>query len=156
MTYDIRYRLATSADVSAMTACRLTDPAAGPADSRMASYFDGQHLPHQALLPRVGYVALLRDTVITYIAGHQTTRHGCAREVQYLFVGPGYRRRGIATALLRSSADCFSQTGAQKVRVCVDAASPAAEPFYESVGASPFRRFCRHRRAFEGGQTSTL
>ena len=42
----------------------LTDPAAGPADTRMAAYFKGQHHPQQALLPRVGYVALADDGVV--------------------------------------------------------------------------------------------
>jgi GNAT superfamily N-acetyltransferase len=138
---DIRFGVATSADVPAMAACRLTDPAAGPADPRMAAYFDGKHHPQEALPPRVGYVALVREAVIGYIAGHLTTRHGCAGEVQYLFVVPEFRRRGVATALLRLLADWFCKARALKVCVCVDADSPAAKPFYESAGASPFRRF---------------
>lgn len=106
----------------------------------MAAYFDGKHHPQQALPPRIGYVALVRDGVIGYIAGHLTTRHGCAGEVQYLFVSPDFRRRGVATALLRLLADWFGSGCAQKVCVCVDADSPAAKPFYESAGASPFMR----------------
>jgi GNAT superfamily N-acetyltransferase len=137
---DIRFRVATSADVPAMATCRLTDAAAGPADTRMAAYFAGKHHPQQALAPRVGYVALVRDTVIGYIAGHLTTRHGCAGEVQYLFVAPEFRRRRVATALLRLLADWFGTSRALKVCVCVDADSPAAEPFYVAQGASPFRR----------------
>jgi GNAT superfamily N-acetyltransferase len=140
-SHDIRFRIASSADVPAMARCRSTDPAAGPADSRMAAYFEGQHHPQQALPSRVGYVALAGETVIGYIAGHRTTRHGCAGEVQYLFVAPEHRRRGVAKALLRLLADWFSKAGAQKVCVCVDADSPAATPFYQSVGASSFRRF---------------
>ena len=138
---DIRFRIATSADVPAMAACRLSDAAAGPADPRMAAYFDGTHHPQQALSSRVGYVALARESVIGYIAGHLTTRHGCAGEVQYLFVAPEFRRRGVATGLLRLLADWFGSARAQRVCVCVDAESPAAQPFYESAGASPFRRF---------------
>jgi len=52
----------------------------------MEAYFNGQHHPQQALLPRAGYVALDGDQVIGYIAGHRTNRHGCQGEVQYLFV----------------------------------------------------------------------
>jgi GNAT superfamily N-acetyltransferase len=137
---ETRVRVATTADVPAMAACRLTDPAAGPADPRMAAYFDGHHHPQQALLPRIGYVALADGTVIGYIAGHRTTRDGCAGEVQYLFVAPEYRRRGIATLLLRSLAQWFGEAAARKVCVCVDADSPAAKPFYESVGAVPFKK----------------
>src|SRR5215472_3114914 len=97
----IRFRAATTADVPAMAACRLTDPAAGPADPRMAAYLDGKHHPDEALPPRMGHVALVGEAVVGYIAGHLTTRHGCAAEVQYLFVAPEFRRRGVATALLR-------------------------------------------------------
>jgi GNAT superfamily N-acetyltransferase len=105
----------------------------------MAAYFDGKHHPQEALPPRMGHVALVGEAVIGYIAGHLTTRHGCAAEVQYLFVVPEFRRRGVATALLRLLADWFVTTGALKVCVCVDADSPAAKPFYASTGASPFR-----------------
>jgi GNAT superfamily N-acetyltransferase len=138
---NIRFRPATAADVPAMANCRLTDPAAGPADPRMAAYFDGKHHPQKALPPRIGYVALIEEAVIGYIAGHLTTRHGCAAEVQYLFVAPEFRRRGVAMAMVGLLADWFVTKGAVKVCVCVDAESPSAKPFYESVGASPFKRF---------------
>jgi GNAT superfamily N-acetyltransferase len=121
----------------------MTDPAAGPADRRMAAYFSGEHHPQQALLPCVGYVALVGDVVIGYIAGHRTTRHGCTGEVQYLFVAPAYRRRGVATALLRLLADWFRKESAQRVCVCVDADSPAAQPFYDSVGALSLKKYWR-------------
>jgi len=137
---NIRFRAATAADVPAMAACRLTDPAAGPADPRMAAYFDGTHHPQEALSPRIGHVALAGEAVIGYIAGHLTTRHGCAAEVQYLFVAPEFRRQGVATALLRLLAAWFVTRAALKVCVCMDADSPAAKPFYASTGASPFRR----------------
>ena len=137
---DIRFRVATSADVPAVAACRLTDPAAGRADPRMGAYLDGKHHPQQALAPRVCYVALGREAVIGYIAGHLTTRHGCAGEVQYLFVAPQLRRRRVGTALLRLLADWFCKARALKVCACVDADSPAAIRFYETAGASAFRR----------------
>jgi GNAT superfamily N-acetyltransferase len=140
-TGEISYRAATSADVPAMAQCRLTDASAGAADSRMGAYFEGQHHPQQALPPRTGYVAIARDTVIGYIAGHHTTRYGCNGEVQYLFVAPENRRQGVATALLRLLASWFTETGVSKVCVCVDADSPAAKPFYERVGAYPIRPF---------------
>jgi GNAT superfamily N-acetyltransferase len=106
----------------------------------MTAYFDGNHHPQQALPPRVGYLALAGDGVTGYIAGHLTTRHGCAAEVQYLFVAPECRRRGVATALLRLLTNWFGSAGVRKVCVCVDPHSPGAKPFYESTGASPFRQ----------------
>lgn len=137
----ICFRTATSADVPNMAQCRLSDPAAGPADTRMAAYFDGQHHPQQALSARVGYVALAGDGVIGYIGGHRTTRHGCAGEVQYLFVAPAYRRRGIASALIRLLAKWFQEQRAAKVCVGVAADSPAARPFYDSLGASALKKY---------------
>lgn len=137
----VQFREATTADVAAMALCHVADPASGAADPRMAAYFDRQHHPQQALPPRVGYLALANDAVIGYIAGHRTTRHGCAGEVQYLFVAPAYRRRGVATALVRLLAEWFQAQAAQKVCVGVAADSPVeAQPFYESVGATPFKR----------------
>jgi len=137
---DVRFRTATGTDVPAMAACRSADPVAGPADPRMAAYFAGTHHPQQALAPRVGYVALRGDTVVGYIAGHRTIRHGCSGEVQYLFVAPDHRRRGLGTAVLRRLADWLVHNGAQKVCVCIDARSPSAKPFYEHAGAAPFRQ----------------
>src|SRR5262245_12687697 len=137
----IRYCIATSADVPAMARCRTGDPEAGVADPRMTAYFEGRHHPQQALMPRTGYIAFDGDTPVGYVAGHRSTRHGCAGEVQYLFVAPAYRRRGIATTLLQRLAGWFLEQGARKVCVNVAPDSPAAQPFYESVGASPIRKF---------------
>jgi len=137
---DINFRVATSADVAAMAQCRLSDPAAGAADSRMAAYFDGQHHPQQALPARVGFAAFEADSMIGYVAGHLTTRHGCAGEVQYLFVAPAYRRRRIATALVGLLAAWFQEQGAARVCVCLDDDSPAARPFYANLGAIPIKR----------------
>lgn len=79
---DVSFRAATSTDVPAMVACHSW----AAVDPRMAAYFDGKHDPHQALPPRIGYVASVEDAIVGYIAGHLTTRHGCQGEVQYLFV----------------------------------------------------------------------
>ena len=102
----ISFRTATSADVAAMVQCHLNE---GPADTRMAAYFEGQHHPQQALPARTGYVAFMDAQLIGYIAGHRTKRHGCEGEVQYLFVSPAYRLRGIGTALLQRLAQWFAQ-----------------------------------------------
>src|SRR4051794_26092596 len=97
--HHVRYRQATSADAAAMAECRLPDADAGAADERMAAYFDGLHHPQQALLSRVGYAAFVGDALIGYIAGHLTRRYGYDGEVQYLYVAPDHRRRGVASAL---------------------------------------------------------
>ena len=138
---EVGFRVATSVDVPAMAACRLSDPAAGAADPRMAAYFDGQHHPQQALPPRVGYVAVVGDAIVGYIAGHRTTRYGYSGELQYLFVNPHYRRRGIGSALVQRLARWFERDDARNICVCVDLDSPAAAPFYDSLGAASFKPF---------------
>jgi GNAT superfamily N-acetyltransferase len=82
-------------------------------------------------------VAFAEGRMIGYIAGHLTERHGCAGEVQYLFVAPAWRKQGTASTLLRLMAKWFQDNAAAKVCVCVDAGSPAAMPFYRSRGARP-------------------
>ena len=81
-----------------METCHVTKDGVIFYDRRMAAYLNGDHHPQKALPPRVGYVAEAGGAVVGYIAGHLTTRNGCAAEVQYLFVSPDYRRNGIGTA----------------------------------------------------------
>ena len=135
------YREATSADVASMAACRLPDSDAGAADDRMAAYFDGLHHPQQALLPRVGYAAFVGDTLIGYIAGHLTRRYGYDGEVQYLYVAPAHRRRGVAAALLRLLVGWFQRRGVTRICVNANPDSPPAAPFYTSQGASALNRY---------------
>lgn len=138
----IQFREATTADVATMALCRVSDPTADPADPadpRMAAYFEREHHPQKAFLPRIGFVA--NREVIGYTAGHRTTRHGCAGEIQYLYVTPAYRRRGIATELVRLVAEWFQKEVAQRICVAVAADSPKeAEPFFQSIGACPLKR----------------
>lgn len=138
---DIQFREASSADVAAMALCHRSDAFFESPDVRMAAYFAGQHHPQNALAPRAGYVALADKVVVGYIAGHRTTRHGCEGEVQYLFVSPEFRRRGIATKLIRLLAEWFHSQNAGNVCVALAGDSPPeAKPFYESVGATPLKK----------------
>jgi GNAT superfamily N-acetyltransferase len=137
---EFHYREATSADVAAMAECRMADVEAGPADERMARYFDGQHHPQQALAPRTGFLACSGDQVVGYIAGHATTRFDCQGEVQYLYVAPAMRRRGMAAQLLRFLADWFDQRGIRRVCVNANLDSPGAVPFYVANHAMPLNR----------------
>jgi GNAT superfamily N-acetyltransferase len=131
-------REASVADVALMEQARSLH-GVGQADERMADYFRGLHHPHKALLPRIGYLALADGKPVAYTAGHLTTRFGYEGELQYLFVAPPYRRRGIGRRLVSSLANWFVTHGALRVCVCVDLESEPAAPFYTSLGASPFR-----------------
>ena len=131
---EVEIREATIADVPAMVECRSADVEAGPADARMAAYFEGRHHPQKARMERTGYVATVAGTVIGYCAGQLTTRFDCDGELQYLYVNPAWRRQRLAAALVRAMAGWFQTRGA--VRVCVNADDPAVE-FYRRMGAQP-------------------
>lgn len=139
-TSRVRYREATSADVPAMVRCRAADAIAGSADARMARYLDGEHHPQKALAPRTAFIAFSSDEVVGYIAGHATMRYDCEGEVQYLYVAPGARRRGIAAQLLRILAGWFDERGIQRVCVNVDVDSPGATAFYVAARARSLNR----------------
>jgi GNAT superfamily N-acetyltransferase len=136
----IVYREADLADVPAMTLCRASDTAAGPADPRMSLYFEGRHHPQKALTPRTGFVAVAGDAVVGYIAGHATTRFDCEGELQYLYVAREYRRQGVATILVQHLAEWFDLEGIKSVCVNLDPESKAAVEFYRSCGAQPLNR----------------
>ncbi|MGH7650664.1 MAG: GNAT family N-acetyltransferase [Gemmatimonadaceae bacterium] len=139
-TRDVKYREATTADVPGMERCRAADAESGPADARMSAYLEGRHHPQHALAPRTAFVALAGDDVVGYIAGHATTRYGCNGEIQYLYVSPSYRRRGVARDLLRSVARWFHTQGIRRVCVNADIDSAGAVPFYAAEGARPLNK----------------
>ncbi|HET9513254.1 MAG TPA: GNAT family N-acetyltransferase [Gemmatimonadales bacterium] len=136
MSSPIHYREATSGDVPEMARCRLSDPAAGPADQRMAAYLGGRHHPQQALAPRVACLARVDGAVVGYIAGHLTRRFGCDGELQYLFVAPSYRGTEVAGELLRFLARWFTRQGAVRICVNVEPSNAAARAFYARHGAT--------------------
>lgn len=134
-TENVLYRNASSSDVPAMEHARAPDVDAGPADPRMARYLDGVHHPQKALLPRVGYVATVEESLVGYIAGHQTKRYDCDGELQYLYVVPEYRRSGIGSELLRLLARWFALRGIGRVCVGVDEDNAVARSFFVRYGA---------------------
>jgi GNAT superfamily N-acetyltransferase len=79
--------------------------------------------------------------LIGYIAGHATTRYGCSGEVQYLYVAPDYRRRGVASRLLGALARWFDTHGIARVCVNADTESVGAVPFYGAHGARPLNPY---------------
>lgn len=131
----IRYVRAGPADVPSLAAMRGQDD---PPDGRMAAYLRGEHHPQHALEPRGMWMALDGGAPVGYIAGHLTRRFNCDGELQYLYVLPEYRRRGVAAGLLGQLAGWFVEQGAR--RVCVDVGSEGARRFYEVQGARELGR----------------
>lgn len=136
----IAFRAATVADVPGIARARALDRAAGPADPRMARYLEGTHHPGQALPPRVAVLAESDGGVVGYTAGHLTRRFGCQGEVQWLWVAPAFRRRGVARELLRLLAGWFADRRAARVCVDVEPGNVGARHFYRSQGAVELNR----------------
>ena len=138
----MKYRQAFAEDVPAMAECRLSDPAAGRADERMRAYFEGTYSPGDVLpgSPRTGFVAFDGETMVGYIAGHHTRRMHADAEIEYLFVAPSHRRRGVATELVLLQARWFVASGAPNVIVNADPESPGATEFYLACGADVINR----------------
>lgn len=132
----VRVREATIADVPGIAASRSGDAAAGAADPRVRAYLEGVHHPRFALLPLTGYVAVEGDRVVGYIAGHLSTRFECQGELQYLYVAPAHRRKGVASALLDALAAWFARQGASRVCVDVEPENAPARSFYRRHGAA--------------------
>jgi len=61
----------------------------------------------------------------------------CEGEVQYLYVAPGARRRGVARQLLRLLARWFDARAIRRVCVNADVESAGAAPFYLAARARP-------------------
>lgn len=130
----IEYREASLADVPAMARIRTAEW--GTEENwvnRIGGYLDSELHPQQALLPRIGYLACDDKNVIGLITGHLTKRFGCDGELQWINILPGYRGKGIASALLRLLAEWFVQQNAFKI--CVDPGNENARKFYYSHGA---------------------
>lgn len=132
----IQYREAQRSDIPRMARIwGLEKGEGGTSEERMTGYFDGLHHPQHALLPRVIYVAYESDALIGYIAGHLTHRYGCDGELQWIYVTPEWRRKRIASELLRRLAAWFKAQQASRVCVNVAASNVVAHRFYARNGA---------------------
>ncbi len=68
--------------------------------------------------------------MVGFIAGHLTSRYGCDGELQWMDVIPEFRRRSVASELLRRLAKWFAEQGASRICVDVDPANKIARSFY--------------------------
>jgi GNAT superfamily N-acetyltransferase len=128
--------MASLADVPAMAELRAASGwGGGAAGETMFRYLSGVHHPRQALAPRAAFVAESEGGVVGYIAGHRTTRFGCAGELQWLLVAPARRGGSVAATLLQALATWFVQQGASRVCVNVASGNVRARRFYARHGA---------------------
>jgi ribosomal protein S18 acetylase RimI-like enzyme len=136
MTEALTYRPADIDDVPAMARLRELSGWTGGADAeRMRRYLLGEHHPQQARRPRVVVVAESATLPVGFIAGHLTTRFGCAGELQWILVDPEQRGRDVGTELLRHLAEWFRKEGVARVCVNVAPDNEQARRFYLRHGA---------------------
>jgi GNAT superfamily N-acetyltransferase len=132
----VEYRRGDEADVPRLVG--LPRPGEAGGDARMALYLAGEHHPQEALPLRALFLAEAGGEPLGYVAGHLTRRFGCEGELQWIYVVPDQRRRGVASHLLELLAAWFLEHGAR--RVCVDVGDDAARPFYRRHGATELNR----------------
>ena len=133
---NLQYRQAQAEDIPGMA--RLRALKRGTKEywmDRITGYFEGEHNPQHALAARVGFVAREDDEVVGLVVGHLTRRFGCDGELQWIFVDPKVRQRGIASELLRMLAKWFVEQNALNICVDVDPSNETAQRFYARHGA---------------------
>jgi GNAT superfamily N-acetyltransferase len=130
----IDFRIATTDDLPGFA--RLRSLGWGDMEywiPRITAYMDGSNNPQQALPQRIVYVAVDDVNIIALIAGHLTTRLDCEAELEWIDVDTAYRRKGIASQLVKMLASWFAGHNAHKI--CVDPGNEQARTFYAANGA---------------------
>src|SRR4051812_24172202 len=127
--HQIYYREFKASDINDMAKIRAIESGTEEYwQQRITAYLNKQHHPQNALLLRVGYVALKDDSVIGFIAGHLSKRFDCDGELQWINVVTDQRGSGVASELLRLLAKWFAENKAY--RVCVDPGNDISRHFY--------------------------
>ena len=120
-----------------MATLRLASGWSGGGDAeRMRRYLAGEHHPQEGLGPRAAFVAEAAGEMIGFIAGHRTTRLGCAGELQWMLVAPSHRGGAAAAGLFLEIASWFVRQNARRVCVNVAPENVRARRFYERHGAT--------------------
>jgi len=140
--HGITIRVALLEDVVAMAELRLASGWEGGAEAgTMRRYLAGEHHPQHALAPRAAFLAESSGTIVGYIAGHRTTRFGCAGELQWLLVAQAQRGGPAAALLLAALANWFVAQGVARVCVNVAPDNAPARRFYARYGAARLSEF---------------
>jgi ribosomal protein S18 acetylase RimI-like enzyme len=134
------YREATERDVPALA--RIRANVRGTAEDWhewISAYLRRERHPQHALDSRVVYVACDKGEVVGFVAGHLTRRYSCDGELQWIDVVDAYRRRGIASELVRRLASWFATQRASRICVDVNPDNVVAQHFYRRHGAQDLR-----------------
>jgi ribosomal protein S18 acetylase RimI-like enzyme len=134
-------RVSEDSDITAMALIRAAEWGEVKYwENRISGYLDGRLNPQLALESRSCYVAVERHAIVGFAAGHLTRRYACDGEIEWINVMPEWRRRNIASGLLRALACWFAEKGACRVCVDVDPANAGARAFYRRHGAEELKK----------------
>lgn len=133
----VMIRAAEASDVSAMAAIRAQVwETQAYWERRIGCYLRGEIGAQHALQGHAAvFVAIREGTVIGFIAGHRTTRHGCQGELEWIDVVATHRRQGIAGQLIVTLAGWFVERKALRVCIDVKPENTAARGLYAKFGA---------------------
>jgi|HubBroStandDraft_1064217.scaffolds.fasta_scaffold633951_1 ribosomal protein S18 acetylase RimI-like enzyme len=107
-------------------------------ERRIGNYLRGEIGAQHALQGHAAvFVAVREQTVIGFIAGHLTRRHGCQGELEWIDVVAAYRRHGIAGKLIVALASWFVEQNALRICIDVQPTNTAARGLYAKYGAQP-------------------
>ena len=132
---NVIYRQATDEDIALLAEIRAINSATKDYwIDRIHKYSHALVNPQGALEPRIVYLALDSNKIVGFVAGHLTVRLNCEGELQWIDTVEGYRRKGIASDLIRILAKWFIDHKAYKI--CVDPGDQIARDFYYKNGAT--------------------
>jgi ribosomal protein S18 acetylase RimI-like enzyme len=135
----IKYRIVTNQDIPHLAEIRAKNSQTQYYwNNRIGGYVNDTHGPQQALQSRIVFVASDNDTIVGFIAGHLTKRYECQGELQWIDVIENYRRRGIASELVRLLAQWFIER--ESYAICIDPGNETARKFYETNGAKALNK----------------
>lgn len=134
------FREAEISDIPAMARIRATEWETEEYwNRRIHAYMAGELDPKFALKPRVNYVCCEGESIVGFIAGHLTTRHGCQGELEWINVVPEKRGSGAAAELLCRLARWLVSQNAFRVCVDVEPSNKVGRKFYAKHGAEDLK-----------------
>ncbi len=140
--HTIRYREATLEDAPAIAKlCANAPQELGYWKARIHGYLNLELNPHQATNTRLVYIAVHKDIIVGFIAGHLTKRAEYTGQIQWIMTGDQCRRTGIGSELLWIMAGWFIEHNVVSVRVDVDPENTGTWLFYQHHHALSINRY---------------
>lgn len=132
---NISYRRATNNDIPFLAKIRSENWETEEYwNNRISGYLSHTISPQQSLKSRIIYVATCNKTIIGFIAGHLTNRYDCQGELEWIDIIKEYRRKEVATELVKLLAKWFIIQ--KSYTICVDPGNDQARQFYKKNGAN--------------------